>query len=389
MPAVIPKGRTWDLIGLGTITVLGILGVRRRNEAGGPADLGPMTPVPELEVAGAHCIVTGASSGIGAEVAWGLARAGAGRTEMACRDLGRCERARAGLLERCLSSFAPPEQGGDDAKAASARAGHRRQCAEVHQTCVCRKLELTDVTSVRAFADRVSKPVPSGQTLGRVVLVNNAGVLGGASAVDGVEDVGSDNQLWSNHYGHFLLTRLLLPVMGPGSAIVVVASRAHRQAILRIQGEEGEFRSDDIDREQGVSGGLGGLLPSLGLSWYARYARSKLCNVLFAAEIRRRYPDGPCCVAVSPGLVDTGLFAGAPLALREPLGTVARRFFQSPEQGGQHVLAGVAVALAWHRGEDLPPMYWHEGQPQEPSAAAAHPGLSAALWRASSAVVGI
>ena len=38
-----------------------------------------------------------------------------------------------------------------------------------------------------------------------------------------------------NHYGGFLLTRLLLPAMAPHARVVFVASRAHMQGSLRVE----------------------------------------------------------------------------------------------------------------------------------------------------------
>ena len=196
-----------------------------------------------------------------------------------------------------------------------------------------------------------------------------------------------DAQMRTNHYGHFLLATLLLPSMDPSSILVVVASRAHRQGSLAIQTGDPEalLRSEEI---QG-SPPYARLFHSVGLGWYARYARSKLCNVLFAAELRRKYPEGPTSIAVSPGLVNTGIFASVPQPLGKALCWCAERLFQTPQEGASHILRAIAAAQAAQTGEakaDLP-LYWHCGEPQEPSAAALHEGLAAALWRASERAV--
>ncbi|CAE8635716.1 unnamed protein product [Polarella glacialis] len=381
------KERAWDVVGIGTVAVLGILGVRRRHEAdlANPdrvLDLRPSSQ--QLDVTGARCIVTGASSGMGAEVAWGLARAGADRVDMACRDLKRCEQARADLLARCIASSMVADGG-------AAGAGAAQRCSEVHQRCSCALLELTDPASVRSFAEAVSQ---SSSSSSRIVLVNNAGVMGNGRPTDGdatCEGASEDPQLQTNHYGHFLLTRLLLPNMGPGSCVAVVASRAHYQGSLAIHSESsgGVISSEAIDGMPGLSRILG----ALGFSWYARYARSKLCNVLFAAELRRRStgPEGPACVAVSPGLVHTGLFAGTPSLIQAPLDILARKFFQTPAEGAAHILTAIAAVLS-EDGSDVqqpPPLYWHCGEPQQPSAAAQNEELAAALWRASEVAVGL
>ena len=226
------------------------------------------------------------------------------------------------------------------------------------------------------------------------VLVNNAGVMGDVEDSEKAQDELVDMQMRTNHYGHFLLTKLLLPSMDQSSIPVVVASRAHRQGSLTITTRDPGIllRSEEI---QG-SPPYARLLHALGLGWYARYARSKLCNVLFAAEVRRRYPDGPICVAVSPGLVNTGIFASVPEPLRKALCWCAEKLFQSPQEGAGHILAAIAAARAAQaksvqssaKGEDCSglrelPLYWHCGEAQEPSKAALDTGLAEALWRAS------
>ena len=45
---------------------------------------------------------------------------------------------------------------------------------------------------------------------------------------------GVDQQLRINHFGPFLLTRLLTPDLAPDARIVNVASRAHKQGSLRV-----------------------------------------------------------------------------------------------------------------------------------------------------------
>lgn len=166
-------------------------------EPGARACRGRLAPVPKLpeihrtrvphwqEVPpqdGRRFVVTGASSGIGLEVARALAGAGA-QVVLAVRDRAKGERVAADLPAR------------DEGR------------VEV------RVLDVSDLASVRAFAD----------DLDRVdVLVNNAGVLGmpyGRTA-DGFETT-----LATNHLGHFALTNLLLPRLT--DRVVVTGSRAH------------------------------------------------------------------------------------------------------------------------------------------------------------------
>ncbi|WP_305093994.1 oxidoreductase [Prescottella sp. R16] len=124
-------------------------------------------------------VVTGANSGLGAEAATALVRAGA-HVILACRDVGK----------------------GRDV---AARLGER---AEV------RRLDLADLASVREFADSVDAVD---------VLVDNAGVMAVPlrRTVDGFE-----MQIGTNHLGHFALTGLLLGKIR--DRVVTMSSAMHQ-----------------------------------------------------------------------------------------------------------------------------------------------------------------
>lgn len=132
---------------------------------------------------GRRIIVTGATSGLGAEATRALARAGA-HVVMACRDPDRA-RALAATIE------------GD---------------VEV------RRLDLADLASVRSFADDLDGEVD--------VLVNNAGVL---AVPYGLTEDGFELHLGVNHLGPFVLTGLLLERIR--GRVVTVSSGLHRLAV--------------------------------------------------------------------------------------------------------------------------------------------------------------
>ena len=151
-------------------------------------------------------------------------------------------------------------------------------------------LDLADLGSVAACAARFRALSPRLD-----VLLLNAGIMAvpaGATA-DGLE-----LQLGTNHLGHFLLMRRLLPVLrttarmdgGAGARVVVMTSEAHRMA---------PFRGLELDATR-----LAALAP-----WPA-YANAKLANLLCARELARREP-ALTAVAVHPGLVATDLFAAS------------------------------------------------------------------------------
>ncbi|MEU8343940.1 SDR family NAD(P)-dependent oxidoreductase [Actinomadura meyerae] len=198
-------------------------------------------------------VVTGATSGIGKEIARALARDH--RVGVVCRDP-----ARGAAL---VAEFAAEMPDAD--------------------------LEtfLADL-SVRADVRRVARRLTA--RYGRLdVLVNNAGVqrLRGATGPDGL-----DLMIATNHLGPFLLTNLLLDaVRAAGRArIVVVASEAHRFA-------------GRVDLDRFAEPGDYGLRGALRV-----YARSKLFNILFTQELARRLAGTRVTAnALCPGLAATGL----------------------------------------------------------------------------------
>jgi len=213
-----------------------------------------------LSAAGLTAIVTGASSGIGAETARVLAARGA-HVVMAARNLASADSVRQAVLA--------------DTPAAS---------LEVME------LDLSSMASVRSFAaEFVDKGLPLN------ILVNNAGVMGTPFSLskDGIE-----MQFATNHVGHFLLTHLLLETMKRTSResnvegrIVNVSSEGHRFAY-----SEG-IRFDKINDEAEYSS-------------IAAYGQSKLANILHANELARRFKEEGVNITANslhPGSIITNL----------------------------------------------------------------------------------
>ena len=199
-----------------------------------------------VDLRGRRAVVTGASSGIGAETTRALALAGADVV------LGVREPAKG---ERLVHALAP------DA------AGELRVVP----------LELRDLASVSAFAEAVPGPVD--------LLIANAGV---SKTPDTHLANGLDVRFATNHLGHFLLAfRLLASMRQRGARIVVVSSAAHKGAPVRLDDLQWQSREH-----------VAGLA----------YAESKTANLLFAQEATRRWSrDGIFANAVLPGSALTGL----------------------------------------------------------------------------------
>ncbi|KAJ5210450.1 Short-chain dehydrogenase/reductase SDR [Penicillium cf. griseofulvum] len=123
------------------------------------------------------------------------------------------------------------------------------------------------------------------------ILILNAGVM---ALPPGETEMGHEIQLGTNYTGHFYLTKLLLPTLvktaeQPGSDVRVVslASVGHNfaPAFEKILDQE---KLKKVNR-------------------VARYGASKAANILFAAELGRRYPS-LTSVAVHPGIILTNLY---------------------------------------------------------------------------------
>ncbi len=203
------------------------------------------------DLSGRRAIVTGASSGLGAETARVLVLRGAAIT-LAVRDLA------AG--EEVANSIRDAVPGAD---------------VEV------RALDLTSPDSIRAFAKGFAADHEALQ-----LLINNAGVMACPLART---EKGWEMQFGTNHMGHFLLTCLLAPQLEAGAParIVNLSSAGHR--FSDVLWDDPNYETRDYDK-------------------WESYGQSKTANVLFSVELNRRLADrGVEAFAVHPGGIMTNL----------------------------------------------------------------------------------
>lgn len=203
-----------------------------------------------LDLAGLRTVITGGSSGLGAETARVLAAARADVT-LAVRDM---------------------------------QAG-RAAAATMTGTVTVAPLDLADEASARAFAEAWDGPLH--------LLINNAGIM----AVTDLErtKAGRELQFGTNHIGHFVLATGLHDALArgaqetDGARIVSLSSRGHLVAAVDL---------DDPDFERRP------------YHPFAAYGQSKTANVLFAVEAARRWADdGITANAVHPGAIgETNLY---------------------------------------------------------------------------------
>jgi retinol dehydrogenase 14 len=280
------------------------------------------------DVRGKTALVTGATSGIGLEASVQLARRGA-RVLMVGRDPVRTEAAVADVAAR---------SGSKDVLSL---------LCDFSSQAEIRKL----AESVLARLDRLH------------ILVNNAGGVNKARrlTVDGIEATFA-----VNHLGYFLLTNLLQDrlVKSAPARVVTVASIGHRRGTLDF---------DDLGFERGY-----GVMKA--------YTRSKLANVLFAAELARRLAGtGVTSNSLHPGAVATNIWSGAPLWAKPIIFLFFRPSFISVPEGAR----GMVTLATDPALEGVTGKYYENGQAIEPAPLARDEALAKRLWDVSAAMVGV
>ena len=116
------------------------------------------------------------------------------------------------------------------------------------------------------------------------------------------------------------------------------------------------------------------------------YNRSKLANVLFAAELARRLAGtGVTSNSLHPGSVDTRIWSGAPLWAKPIIYLLFRPSFISAEEGGGHIVHLAASPEL----EGVTGKYFAEGVESAPAPLAGDEALARRLWDASAGLVGL
>jgi len=292
-------------------------------------------------LSGLHALVTGASSGLGAETALTLAAGGAVVT-LAVRNVD------AGLAV---------------ADRVAAATGRSRP-----QVCA---LDLADHASVASLVSQWDCPLD--------ILVNNAGLV-----TAGLERTrqGWELQFATNHLGHFALALGLQPHLAAtahahgGSRIVALSSTAHMRAPVDF--DDIHFHRRPYDPQ-------------------IAYAQSKTANSLFAVEATRRWQaDGVVANAVNPGGVATGLqrnFSAAQRASLDAAEAAGVFTYKTIGQGAATTLvAAIAPEFAGVGGRYLDDCREAYTVPDEATLAehphgvkqwALDPGAAEQLWRRS------
>ena len=232
-------------------------------------------------------------------------------------------------------------------------------------------LDLSSLASVRSFVERWLS-----ERGALDLLANNAGIMAipRTLSADGFE-----MQLATNHLGHFALTLGLMPALqrAPAARIVTVSSGMHWMGSLHL---------DDLDGERGYD------------AW-AWYSQSKLCNLLFTAELDRRLRSAKSAVAAlaaHPGYAATDLQQVAPKQTGSTFGsalfTLGNAMFAQSAAAGALPTLRAATDPEAQGGEFFGPRFlgWFGAPSQSArSSAAKDAKLAATLWEVSELRTGL
>ena len=150
-------------------------------------------------------------------------------------------------------------------------------------------LDLASFKSIRAAAEIFNSDCDRLD-----ILMLNAGTMGNPPTTT---EEGFEVQVGTNHIGHFLFTKLLLPTL---QRTVATPASDVRVVTLSSVGHSAAPSFEVMTSTQALLDG----------STWTRYGASKAANILFAAELARRYPE-ILSVAVHPGAVSSDLYAHA------------------------------------------------------------------------------
>ena len=270
-------------------------------------------------------VVTGASSGIGREVARGLV-AQRWRVIGTGRDRGRIAAAQAEL--------------GADAELLAAD------------------------LSLIAGADRLAEEIAA-RTDRVDLLVNNAGGMTDRLAMTAE---GLEANFAGNHLGPMRLTERLLPLLRtaakdrPAGAVRILMTSSDASEMIP---------GIDLNDPQGLNAWSTG----------RAYCTGKLANVLFAKGLARRLAaDGIVAHAVHPGAVDSNFFSYAPPETQERTKGIAKQDLQ----GGADTLLWLATCA---QGGATSGGYWFERAPRAPNPLAEDRAFVERFWEASERLI--
>ena len=223
----------------------------------------PDRDIPDLS--GKVILVTGANSGIGRETALQLAKHNPSRIFVGARSQAKAEEA----IEQIKQAL--PDT-----------------ASSVSLTFL--QLDLSSFQSIksavetfRASSDRLD------------ILINNAGIM---ATPPGQTEEGYEIQFGTNHMGHALLTRLLLPVL---KQAVSTEANADVRVIFLSSALESNAPKTGYESDSTLKTNMEDF------STWTRYGQSKLANLHYSRALSQHHPEIKF-VSLHPGVVETNLF---------------------------------------------------------------------------------
>ena len=220
--------------------------------------------IPDL--AGKIILVTGGNTGLGYETVLQLSAHNPSRIYLAARSKEKADTA-ISSLNKCLPSTST---------------------TKIHHL----PLDLASFSSVHAAARTVTSECSRLD-----LLILNAGIM---AVPPTPSPTNHEPHMATNHLGHYLLTRLLLPLL-------LKTASSHQDTSVRVVTLSSEAWnlspsfSTIIDTPSLLKAGP-----------WTRYGASKAANIMFAAELARRYGDkGITAVSLHPGLIQTDLYSSS------------------------------------------------------------------------------
>jgi len=183
------------------------------------------------------------------------------------------------------------------------------------------KLDLSDMASIEVAAKAI---IEREGTID--VLLNNAGVM--ALPKREATAQGLELQFGTNHVGHHMLTRLLLPIITAKGRIVNVASTAHSMSDIN-------FNNLNYDTTPGIE--------ERKYTPWGAYGQSKLSNILFAKALSDKLKAAGSdikTISLHPGVIATNLWRNTPRWTRPLL-----RVFITDKNESQGAATNIYCAL--------------------------------------------
>ena len=248
-------------------------------------------------IEGKVVIVTGSNQGIGKATAIALAKQGATKVILACRDYDHGVEAAAEI-----QAMVDPSK----------------------TTVVCMFIDLASNEAVRDFAKKILA------TEKRLhVLVNNAGIIAPTYRQTSVD--GNEITFATNHLGHFLLTNLLLPLMKRSTPARIVNVSSHWFMMWLYQ--QG-FNLEDPNFEYNA------------YSSFTSYSQSKFANILFTYSLHQRIKGtGISTYCLHPGVIGTNIVRDFhpiwatlyPMLMKSPATGAKTSVYCATEPGIEHL----------------------------------------------------